>query len=30
MCFNVIFLLKRGKVEKIIIVGPLEKLPLKI
>ncbi len=30
MCFNVIFLLKRVKVEKIIIVGPLEKLPLKI
>ncbi len=30
MCFNVIFLLKRGKIVKIIIVGPLEKLSLKI
>jgi hypothetical protein len=28
--FNVIFLLKRGKIEKIIIVGSLEKLSLKI
>jgi hypothetical protein len=30
MCFNVIFLLKRSKKEKIVIVGPLEKLSLKI
>ncbi len=28
MCFNVIFLLKRGTIEKIIIIGPLEKLSL--
>jgi hypothetical protein len=30
MCFNVIFLLKRGKIEKIIIVSSLEELSLKI
>jgi hypothetical protein len=30
MRFNVIFLLKIGKFEKIIIAGPLEKLSLKI
>ncbi len=30
MCFNVIFLLKRGKIEQIIIVSSLEKLSLKI
>ncbi len=30
MSFNVIFFLKRGKIEKIIIVSPLEKLSLKI
>ncbi len=30
MCFNVIFLLKKGKIEKIVIVSSLEKLSLKI
>ena len=30
MFFNVIFLRKRSKMEKIVIVGPLEKLSLKI
>ncbi len=30
MCFNVTFLLKRGKIEKIILVGFLENLKYEI